>query len=262
MMEILRFVSPSHLKILHADWPHFWVTKVFERPVSLPNLVELYHTGESRSYRLSETYIAPAVEKLRLGSLFIEDPAEEEAAGLGVMLQHDCPLITHLVISPGCLQPPFMCDLLHFVYAYCKLSRSFKDVLLTYEPYEFPPMHMGLEYPSIIADELRIPTKLRRIIVENPPRPSDSPGALRLRGFYLSTRIALHQGYRAVASEAKKENEINEEEVSSGKRSLRILPLLSDEPHKEEKQFAAEAFIKYKTQWLDRTAGSGSGCWA
>ena len=122
---------------------------------------------------------------------------------------------------------------------------------------------MGLEYPSIIADELRIPTKLRRIVVENPPQPpADSPGAPRVRGLYLSTRIALHQGYCAVASEAKTENEINEEEVSSGKRSLRILPLLSDEPHKEEKQFAAEAFIKYKTQWLDRTAGSGPGCWA
>lgn len=265
MVEILRRVSPDHLRILHADYPHLWVPLVFDRPVLLPNLMELYHSGRTSSRYFSDMYLAFAVERLRISGAHIGvRPAGEKLEELDAMLNRNCPLITHLRFNPG-LQPPSSCDKLRFIYAYCDLSRPLKDISESYPPPEIDGYHFGLlpnNYPPINVQDFRIPSRLRRVIVENPPELiKPHPDPFRMVEPFILTRIALHYGYRAVALEAKEKNGMDEEALS-GKRSLRVLPLSAVSPMEDSKQLAEEEFFRYKADWLERTTGTGPGCWA
>lgn len=107
---------------------------------------------------------------------------------------------------------------------------------------ELPP------YIPIVVDEASIPPHLHRVIVD----------------FSLTVlhRISI-RAYIGVAFLAKQENGIAKQEDFSnqGKRSFLVVPYPLDRDPEMRRRREEEDSVKAKSQWLERSTGTGLGCW-
>lgn len=253
MSAILETVSSKHLRILHADYRWHRILSPSAQPLVLPGLVELSLSGQVFARSLSDVYVTRGIQRLyiRGPALTCRDHGEGRGESFGDMLSRDCPLLSHLRIAPH-IQPALADCQLQFVHSYCELTRSLRAIV--------KPHQAQVEGGSV--QHFAVPARLRRIIVDSPPEHRVVPhfDSDLFPDMFNSTRTRLHRGYCSVALEAKSASAI-EEEDSVGKKSLRILPLLPEVPVENKRQYELEKFGRMKAEWLERTAGTGPGCW-
>lgn len=249
MLEVLRAISASHLRILRTDFPRGWISPIPLFPVYFPSLAELSITGMLQSSSWTYSHHAPALERLCIG------PHLWAQEGFGLALKTTCPRITHLRITAS-QERPLDDNVLRFVHAFCGLTKSLSLVLQ--EHHSVAPSQPRRKNGTAIIDRSSIPADLHRVIVEF------SPMFRRSRG--CGNGIRDHRGhvdaYHTVASEATRSGKIEEREDREGlRRSLLVFPCPPDLHEADAKQHDREEYVRAKREWLERYAGTGPGCW-
>lgn len=239
MLDILRTTSPTHLRILGAEFPPSRPVPLM--PVFLPGLTELHISGLFSKTFFTQSHTAPALRRLYVGRHLGHGVQD-----FGASLKRICPLLTHLRV-----RAPYNTDLrrdtfLQFVHTYCRFTRPLDKMCLSswgsVQNIQLPP------YDPIVVDEASIPPLLHRVIVD-----------------FTSTGIhRTTSPYMGVAHLARHAKGIQMEEDRSDlkKRSLFIVP--HPPPSEDEDlrlQRSVDDFSRAKSQWLERSVGVGAGCW-
>lgn len=274
MVDVLRTTSPTHLEILHTDYPHIWASSVFTSPLAFPNLIELRIIGTVLSSSLSDMHISPALQKLCISGpkLCCVRHGETQEDSFGEMLNRACPNLTHLRFTPP-ISPPTGEAHFDFVHKYCRVSRSQGDIISS--PLQFVTDVEDYDDIHFVAagsgSDNVIPTRLHCIIIDRPPCIPDATrntyasshgNRFPLEGVWHPDHFTVLKAYKALAVEAKRENGVREEEdPEARRRSLKVLGASSYVRRADRFRYALEEFARFKTEWAESVAGMGPGCW-
>ena len=273
MLDVVHSVSPTDLKIVHADYPdtHTGITTVFGTTPPMPSLEELRINGYVWATSLSDLFDTSATKRLCISGPYLCPPNlgydEKREESLGEMVKRVCPKLTHLRFKPPMQSPSADEPHYNFVHKYCFVSRSAKEIMMS-------PLSLEVDDGAVIdqanrfvqaGDDIQhdIPARLHRVIVESPPFvfiPGGALGKPSRDDTSRAARLEILNAYRALALEAKRESGIGEDE-DPGKRSLKILPSPPDLRRADRQRFALEEFTTLKKEWLERAEGTGPGCW-
>ena len=256
MLAVLRNVSPDHLRILHAEFPgpRTGASRIPVAPVPLPALRELSISGSFEPRSLTASHILPVLEKLYIGAFMVAE--EDFASALSVV----CPKLTHLRVRVAWKQQPLNDNLLHFVHAYCDLSRPLESM----GPWDDPT---NIEAEDDQSDDDDTPhahhdaanPSLRRVIIEFPTLMLLSQNGRVPEGTTHVTRQI--RAYRDVAARAKRTRRIDED-GGNGTKSLVLLPPPSLVRIERRREHVVGRFSKAKEEWLAMTVGNGRGYWS
>lgn len=173
MLEILRGISPTSLRILHvqSSWARLHTPLI---PVQLPALAELYISDIIKETNIYSSLVAPALERLYIGG-FLDAPEP-----FGLELRRICPRLTHLRIAVN-ERNPLDDNVLRLLHTYGGSRRTLESmrnswmvrgalVLVQDENEHEPNTDAGRRDLPVIVDDGSLPQYLKRIVIEFSPK--------------------------------------------------------------------------------------------
>lgn len=211
MLDVLHTVSPTDLKIVHADYPdmHTGITSLFPTPQLMPNLEELRLNGFVWASSLSDLFDASVTKRLCISGPYLCCPKPGYGAkrqeSFGEMVKRACPNLTHLRFKLPMESPPTDESHYTFVHTYCFVSRSAQEIIMS-------PLSFEVDDGAVIdqanrfvqaGDDIQpdIPAQLHRVIVESPPFvciPGGALGKPSRDDTSRAARLEILKAYRAL----------------------------------------------------------------
>ena len=260
MRKVLAALNPAHLRILHIEPPVLFDCGLPLIPVTFPSLNELKFTGNLSESMLTNSVVAPALEKLYL---LVE---YGHLKNIAAELKRICPRLAYLRATAG--SGSLRGDaLLQFLHTYSGAGHSVK-------------LHEHRSTDSQVVRSTHgggldsIPRRLRRIVVEF--RPIMAPrcgngymGLLDGRNAYYRT----HEGGTPVkyveecdtdkrAEENSGDSDSKHRGVTFGERSLWVVPappFLRGGIDSDQKEVFIAQMQVAKKHWLETSTGRGKG---
>lgn len=283
MDQILNTISPHHLEALSIDVSLTQAQQSISLvPTTFPALRELiFHAPQITGDMLSQSALCPSLQRLYIKhySILPTNFAQE--------LARLFPNFTHLRVDSGMIGDESRV-LPHLLHAYCEVNNP-KTAIPSVPTIYTRTAEDGTQTEKIVLNDTVaqrlgllskrdeqdptafVPLSLRRIIVGFLYHVFPSP----IRGWTHVAWATVHAHreigklYSSISREQGLYGVGRDEDHTAGcedqKRSMLILnprPFKTGEQWKEEEAGHFEVMFKQsKREWLERTSGSGIGCW-
>ncbi|TCD60387.1 hypothetical protein EIP91_010240 [Steccherinum ochraceum] len=260
MVNILRAISPDHLRLLYLKWPHSWSPHPM-LPTTFPSLSELYVSGADISSSLQSG------RALNLKILHIAHPARL-TLDFGSFLAAVCPGITHLHLRSTGIQCMEDDPIFLFMHSYRASQKSLRSVTRTYTSNFLSPRTLigGSAY-AIPPEPLPL-LSLRQLVISFPPLYVGGRGCGNGRkadrekvGLYWHVATGGKGIYHSDCTmvdglEVEKSGRFNQVlRGDAGGRRLIVFPASEDIPYHQLDGHRAKERATLKAEWLDRGTG-------